>query len=158
MGSIFERSVSTPRLEHQVDLRHYSGYGFCRTALACRDQNQHLHETVIDLLASALDDEYILVPNRSLDADRSFSIAEFFQVNFRFGGAQTFADCVDQKRMGGARENLDASHSELLTMRRALKGKEQREDVDWRGCTIESNGQYLILSDKIIIFSWRSSC
>ena len=113
MGSIFERSVSTPRFEHQVDLRHYSSYGFCRTALACRDQNQHLHKTVIDLLASTLDDEDILIPDRSLDADGGLAIAEFFQVNFRFGGAQTFADCVDQVRMGGARENLDASHSEL---------------------------------------------
>lgn len=53
-----------------------------RAALAGRDHNKHFHEAVINLVASTLDNEDILVSDGGLDAHRSLTIAELLQLNF----------------------------------------------------------------------------
>lgn len=47
------------------------------TSLARGDHDEHLHQAVIDIATTALNDEDILVSNRRRDTDRSLSIAEF---------------------------------------------------------------------------------
>ena len=46
-----------------MHLRHDGGDGFGRTAFASRDHNEHLHDAVVGLVASALNDEDILISN-----------------------------------------------------------------------------------------------
>lgn len=80
-------------------LRHDSCNGFGGTALAGRDHDEHFHDTIVDLAASALDDKDILVTNGSLNADGGLTIAEFLQLGFCWRGAQTFADGFDKERV-----------------------------------------------------------
>lgn len=50
----------------------------CGRRLACRDEDEELHEVVVHVIATRLDDEDILVPNRFRYLDIDFSIGEFF--------------------------------------------------------------------------------
>ena len=109
---------------NRIDLRHDSCYGLCRATFACGDEDEQFHDTVINIAAPTLDNKDVLIPNRCLNANRGFAIAEFLQVNFRFRGSQTFTDSFDQERVRGPGENFDASHRKLGGRSIALKAEE----------------------------------
>lgn len=63
-----------------------TGYRLCGTAFTGGDHDQKLHNTVVDLPTSALDDEDILLSYRSLNAHGGFSVAEFLEICLGWGG------------------------------------------------------------------------
>ena len=86
----------------------------CRTALACRDQDQQLHDMVIDVLGAALDDVDVLVSNRDADLHRRLTVGKLLQRSRRRFDAQVLANEVAELGMRVTNENLTLSHTGWL--------------------------------------------
>ena len=54
---------------------------FGGAALASRDHNEHFHKAIVNVVTSTLDDKDILVSDRRLKADRSFTVTKFLQLD-----------------------------------------------------------------------------
>lgn len=104
-----------------IPLCSSSGYGaktrklptcnrLCGTAFAGRDHDQEFHNTVIDLVASALDNVDILVTHGGANAHARLAIAELSQLSFRGDGTQALTNSFSEDGVGCPAENLDASH------------------------------------------------
>lgn len=102
------------RLSRVDEVWHYSSNTLRGTSLARGDHDEHLQKTVVDLVASALDNEDILVPNRRFKADRDFAVAELLQFDLGWCGSEAFANGSCQERVGGTREDFDAPHDDDL--------------------------------------------
>lgn len=87
-----------------------TGDGLGRTTFAGGDHDEHLHETVVNLVTAALYNKDILIADRGPELDRRLAIAEFGELAVGSLGPQPVAYSVNQQRMGGAREDLDSPH------------------------------------------------
>ena len=76
-------------------------------AAACIDQDQQLHEVVVDRLAGGLDQKHVAAANGFIHGDGDFAVREALDLHFTELHADDLADVLCQLGVGIAGEDLD---------------------------------------------------